>query len=95
MASFSDASGSAYLQSMFGLEGKVAIVTGSTGGLGFSLAEALFRAGATVVVNGRGEERSLKARDEIYAKVDRWCNFCVVCNVLVPYAVPEPPTSYA
>jgi phytoene dehydrogenase-like protein len=71
MASYAEsASGTAaYLQTMFGLEGKVAIVTGSTGGLGFALAEALFRAGATVVVNGRGEERALKARDDIYAKV--------------------------
>eukprot|EP00600_Ochromonadales_sp_CCMP1393_P003078 CAMPEP_0174988812 /NCGR_PEP_ID=MMETSP0004_2-20121128/20351_1 /TAXON_ID=420556 /ORGANISM="Ochromonas sp., Strain CCMP1393" /LENGTH=264 /DNA_ID=CAMNT_0016242105 /DNA_START=208 /DNA_END=1002 /DNA_ORIENTATION=+ len=62
---------SAYLTKMFGLEGKVAIVTGSTGGLGLAMAQALFEAGANVVVNGRGEERALKARADIYAATGR------------------------
>jgi NAD(P)-dependent dehydrogenase (short-subunit alcohol dehydrogenase family) len=40
-----------------GLEGKVALVTGSTAGIGFSIAKQLAREGATVYVNGRTEER--------------------------------------
>src|SRR6202011_2360231 len=39
------------------LEGKQALVTGSTAGIGFAIAEALVKEGATVVVNGRTEER--------------------------------------
>src|SRR5437667_8720790 len=35
------------------LSGKVAIVTGSTGGIGFAIAHGLAACGATVVVNGR------------------------------------------
>lgn len=37
------------------LSGKTAIVTGSTAGIGFAIAEGLARAGAAVVVNGRTE----------------------------------------
>jgi len=39
------------------LEGKRALVTGSTAGIGYAIAEALAREGAEVIVNGRTEER--------------------------------------
>ncbi|RFC62877.1 SDR family oxidoreductase [Fulvimarina endophytica] len=39
------------------LSGKTAIVTGSTVGIGFASAVGLARAGARVVINGRGSER--------------------------------------
>ena len=35
------------------LGGKTAIVTGSTGGIGFAIAKGLAEAGAAVVLNGR------------------------------------------
>jgi 3-hydroxybutyrate dehydrogenase len=38
-----------------GLEGKVALVTGSTGGIGRAIARALARQGATIVVHGLGD----------------------------------------
>ena len=41
----------------FSLEGKVAIVTGASSGIGFSIAEAMSEAGAKVVLVGRDEER--------------------------------------
>ncbi len=41
---------------MFDLTGKVALVTGSTRGLGWAMAQALGAAGAHVVVNGRNED---------------------------------------
>jgi 2-deoxy-D-gluconate 3-dehydrogenase len=43
----------AYLEAQFGLHGKVALVTGSSRGLGRAMAGALARAGAAVIVNGR------------------------------------------
>jgi len=43
------------------LDGKRALVTGSTAGIGFAIAEGLAREGAEVIVNGRGEERVAKA----------------------------------
>src|SRR5579859_2484376 len=39
------------------LEGKRALVTGSTAGIGYAIAEALAREGATVIVNGRSQQR--------------------------------------
>ena len=39
------------------LEGNHALVTGSTAGIGFAIAEALLKEGASVVVNGRTEKR--------------------------------------
>src|ERR1700760_476568 len=37
------------------LKGKLALVTGSTAGIGYAIAEALVREGARVIVNGRTE----------------------------------------
>lgn len=57
----------AYLTKLFGLQGRTAIVTGSTAGLGRAFAECLAQAGASVVVNGRSHERTQRAVEEIRA----------------------------
>src|SRR5689334_11522686 len=49
------------------LRGKRALVTGSTAGIGFAIAEALAREGAAVVVNGRGEPRVREAVQKLAA----------------------------
>ena len=41
---------------MFSLEGKIALVTGASYGIGFAMAKAYAEAGATVVFNDRNEE---------------------------------------
>jgi NAD(P)-dependent dehydrogenase (short-subunit alcohol dehydrogenase family) len=51
------------------LEGKLALVTGSTAGIGFAIAEGLAREKATVIVNGRSEARAVKAVSKIRDKV--------------------------
>ncbi len=43
------------------LQGKRALVTGSTAGIGFAIASGLAREGAEVIVNGRSEERTAEA----------------------------------
>ena len=51
------------------LQGKRALVTGSTAGIGLAIAESLAREGAEVFVNGRTEERVAAAVREIRGKV--------------------------
>ncbi|MDW8371929.1 MAG: SDR family NAD(P)-dependent oxidoreductase, partial [Geminicoccaceae bacterium] len=51
------------------LEGKVAVVTGSTSGIGLGIAHALARAGADVMLNGFGEAPAIaRLRDELAAE---------------------------
>jgi NAD(P)-dependent dehydrogenase (short-subunit alcohol dehydrogenase family) len=48
-----------------GLKGKLAVVSGSTAGIGFAIAAALAAEGANVVVNGRTDERVSAAVEKI------------------------------
>ncbi|HEY4466095.1 MAG TPA: SDR family oxidoreductase, partial [Streptosporangiaceae bacterium] len=51
----------AFLGSLFSLDGRVALVTGGSSGIGRGMAGALARAGARVVLLARGEERLKEA----------------------------------
>ncbi|MCA9019824.1 MAG: SDR family NAD(P)-dependent oxidoreductase, partial [Planctomycetaceae bacterium] len=52
----SESNSSDYLQALFGLSGKTAVVIGGTGVLGGAIADALAQAGAHVVIVGRNAE---------------------------------------
>ena len=45
----------------FRLDGKVALVTGASDGIGFAIASALAKAGASICFNGRSDEKNAKA----------------------------------
>lgn len=51
----------------FKLQGKRALVTGSTQGIGFAIAQGLAREGAAVVINGRDEAKTRDAAKKISA----------------------------
>lgn len=52
---------------MFSLAGKIALVTGASRGLGWAIAQAFARNGATVLLNGRDETTLRARRDELAA----------------------------
>lgn len=45
------------MNKIFSLEGKTALVTGASGGIGGAIANALYQAGADVVINGRDSKK--------------------------------------
>jgi gluconate 5-dehydrogenase len=49
----------------FDLSGRLALVTGSSAGIGFALARALAEAGAAVVLNGRDEGKLARAAQDL------------------------------
>ena len=52
----------------FSLDGRVALVTGASRGIGFAIAEALADAGARVLLNGRDRTMLTRKADELRAK---------------------------
>ncbi|MCG8923403.1 SDR family NAD(P)-dependent oxidoreductase [Lentzea sp. CC55] len=52
------------------LSGRTALVTGSTAGIGYATAEALLKAGAAVVITGRGPDRVAEAVGKLSANGD-------------------------
>src|ERR1700759_219870 len=60
------------------LDGRVAVITGSTSGIGLGIASALAEAGAMIVLNGLGDEAEidnlravLAARYDVAVRYDR------------------------
>ncbi len=69
----------------FSLEGKIALITGASYGIGFSIATAYAKAGATIVFNDINQElvdKGLKAYQELGIKAHGY-----VCNVTDEEAV--------
>jgi len=50
------------------LSGKLALVTGSTAGIGLAIGSILTGEGATVIINGRSEKRVSEAIEKIWHK---------------------------
>jgi NAD(P)-dependent dehydrogenase (short-subunit alcohol dehydrogenase family) len=62
------------------LRGRVAVVTGGNGGIGFGLAEALLDAGAVVDIWGRDEKKTAAALEQL-RRPDRPCVTARRCDV--------------
>ena len=55
---------------IFDLTGKVALITGSSQGIGFALAEGLAEAGAKIILNGRDEKKLIEAKEKLQKKYE-------------------------
>ena len=53
------------IQDLFNLKGENILITGSSRGIGFTLARGLGHAGATIILNGRKSESLQKASDRL------------------------------
>jgi gluconate 5-dehydrogenase len=56
---------------LFDLSGRIALITGSSQGLGFAIARGLAQAGAAIVLNGRDEVKLATAADTLRAEEAR------------------------
>ncbi len=56
------------MHKLFDLKGKQALVTGSSKGIGYAIAEGLAEAGASVILNARNEDRLAAAQAQFEAK---------------------------
>lgn len=72
---------------LFQLDGRRALITGSTQGIGLALAYGLARAGATVVLNGRDPQRVAAAAEKMRA--DGFAAECAAFDVTQQAAVIE------
>ena len=52
------------MNSLFDLKGKIALITGSSRGLGLAIARGLGEAGAEIVLNGRDETKLSQAASQ-------------------------------
>ncbi len=69
-----------YLEGLFGLEGKTAVVTGGAGVLCSAMAQGLSQAGANVVVLNRTAESAQRLADQLQAGGGR--AMAIACDVL-------------
>ncbi|HET9905702.1 MAG TPA: SDR family oxidoreductase [Anaerolineales bacterium] len=69
------------------MKDKIVVLTGSTRGFGYAIAEAMLKAGATVIVSGRSEEVLAKATASLRSHGDVKGQICDVREKLQVYAL--------
>jgi short-subunit dehydrogenase len=60
---------------------KVCVISGGSGGLGFSLASKLLKEGMNVIILGRNQERLIKAAEWLQTGLEYYRVIPVVCNI--------------
>jgi gluconate 5-dehydrogenase len=56
------------IKDLFSLKGKIALITGSSRGIGYALAEGMAEAGCTIILNGTNEDRLTKSVQNLAEK---------------------------
>ena len=67
------------------LNGKIVVITGSTRGFGYAIAEAMLKAGAEVIISGRSEEALTKATESLQRQGEVKGQICDVREELQVY----------
>lgn len=75
------------LESLFGLSGRTALVTGGNSGIGLAMARALGLAGASIVLNARREDELANAARSLIA--ENIPTFWVAADLAEPNAAPD------
>jgi 3-oxoacyl-[acyl-carrier protein] reductase len=78
---------------MFDLTGKVALVTGASGGIGGAIAKALYEQGATVVLSGTRADALERAKNELGERAH--VTACDLSNPVSVEALPKTAESFA
>ena len=75
--------------SLFSLDGKHALVTGGSGGLGMMMSKGLLQNGATVTISSRNQEKCDKALAELqqYGECEGICAACRSCSLFYSQVV--------
>ncbi len=69
------------MENLFTLQGRIALVTGSSRGLGFTVAKGLGLAGAIVILNGRNEKALEEAKQKLKSlNIKCYCSIFDVIN---------------
>lgn len=68
------------IYNLFSVENKIVLVTGSSRGIGYKLAEGFAKAGSIVIINGRNQETLIKTKNEFENKNYKVYAYCFDVN---------------
>lgn len=68
------------IYNLFNVENKIVLITGSSRGIGYKLAEGFAKAGSIVIINGRNQESLLKTKNEFENKNYKVYAYCFDVN---------------
>ena len=71
------------------LQGKIALITGGSGGIGFAMGKAFIRHGAKVILAGTNEERLQSCLSRLASETENPCAQSLLINVLDTDAIPH------
>ena len=74
---------------LFDLKGKTAIITGSSRGIGRSIAEGMAEQGATVVISSRNQDACEQVASEINDRLGRNCAVAIAASISSKQALQE------
>lgn len=66
------------IYNLFNVENKIVLITGSSRGIGYKLAEGFAKAGSIVIINGRNQESLLKTKMNLKTKIIKFMHIVLM-----------------